>query len=127
MRGWNFIQDKIAEIMRKHPHRLLRIRYEDFVANPENELRKIMEFCGEKFNPQQIQFSTREHHNISGNNMRFSASEIKPNTKYLEQVNFLSWYTATSLTSNTLKKYGYTLSKNGMRKQLSRKNAISAQ
>lgn len=57
---------------------VITVKYEDLASNPENELRRICRFIGISFEPAMLDMKSRTHHNVNGNNMRFSkSSEIR--------------------------------------------------
>ena len=63
------------------PH--LEVRYEDLTANPQRELRHVMDWLGLSFEPTQLDWATRERHNFGGNSMRFTRdSAIRPDVAW---------------------------------------------
>jgi hypothetical protein len=78
-----------------------------------------MAFCGERFEPEQMKFRRKQHHTISGNRMRTTRDEtISPDTKYVDALSNLEWWASVALAFRGLRKYGYPLSKRGMRARL---------
>lgn len=62
---------------------VLKVRYEDLASAPETELRRICAFAGIDFEPAMLNFKTKVHHNVNGNDMRFSsASDIRLDTTW---------------------------------------------
>lgn len=62
---------------------VLQVRYEDLASAPETELRRICAFAGIAFEPAMLNFKTKAHHNVNGNDMRFSsAAEIRLDTAW---------------------------------------------
>jgi len=62
---------------------VLKVRYEDLASAPETELRRICAFAGIAFEPAMLNFKTKAHHNVNGNDMRFSsAAEIRLDTTW---------------------------------------------
>jgi hypothetical protein len=53
---------------------LLIVKYEDLAANPARELHRICQFIGIGFDVGMLDFGSRTHHVLSGNNMRFARS-----------------------------------------------------
>jgi hypothetical protein len=53
---------------------LLRVRYEDLVANPAQELHRICGFIGVGFDVGMLDFRSRAHHVLNGNDMRLARS-----------------------------------------------------
>jgi hypothetical protein len=104
--------------MGARPNRLLRVHYEELVTAPARELARIMEFCGETFEPEQIAFTGKEHHNLGGNKMKHNPAAIRPDAMYIEKLGRLQWHLATALAFNAMRKYRYHLSREGMRRQL---------
>lgn len=61
----------------------LIVKYEDLARGPEQELRRICGFAGISFEPAMLDIKSKVHHNVNGNNMRFSTtSEIKLDTSW---------------------------------------------
>lgn len=89
---------------------LTRIRYEDLARNPEDALRRILDKHGLAFEPAQLDFSSGEHHNLSGNRMRMKKGQrIEPDTKYLDQLSPGEWLAVTCLSAPALLYFGYPL------------------
>jgi hypothetical protein len=94
----------------------IRVNYEDFIADPSEQLRKISEFTGEQFRLDSSRLSGSnvrlgDHHIFSGNPMRSS-------TGWLEMRLDDEWRTAlpaarasevTAMTWPLLRLYGYPL------------------
>lgn len=58
------IEDRAARL---EPGVLLRVRYEDLTADPQGTMKRIMEFLGEEFQPEQLMyFQRREAQELSG-------------------------------------------------------------
>lgn len=53
---------------------VLTVKYEDLATDPEKELRRICAFAGIDFEPAMLDMNSKVHHNVNGNNMRFSRS-----------------------------------------------------
>jgi hypothetical protein len=56
------------------PCDLLRVSYENLAADPASELRRICEFVGVAFDAQMLDFRSRVHHVLAGNDMRLDDS-----------------------------------------------------
>lgn len=56
------------------PEHILRVKYEDLVEQPEQELKRICHFVGLEYEKDMLDFSSKVHHITAGNNMRFSKS-----------------------------------------------------
>lgn len=62
---------------------LLTVRYEDLAADPKRELMRICGFAGVAFEPAMLNFKAKVHHNVNGNDMRFSsAADIRLDTSW---------------------------------------------
>jgi hypothetical protein len=119
-RKWSELDDEINQAV--EPQRRLVVRYEALVTCPVEQIRRVMTFIGEDFEPGQLAFLDRIHHNISGNRMRYSGhSQIWPDTAYLRSINRAQWLTLTMLCLGSLRKYGYAISRTGMSAQLVRR------
>ena len=53
---------------------VLTVKYEDLATDPERELCRICAFAGIEFEPAMLDMKSKVHHNVNGNNMRFSKS-----------------------------------------------------
>jgi hypothetical protein len=53
----------------------LRLRYEDFCAQPIESTRRICDFLGVEWEPEMMRFGEKTHHNVKGNPMRFDIGE----------------------------------------------------
>lgn len=62
---------------------MLRVGYEGIAADPARELRRICEFIGVAFDPQMLDFRSRVHHVLAGNDMRLAnSSAIRADTAW---------------------------------------------
>ena len=61
---------KTHRLLAARPH--LLVRYEELAAEPEAVVRRIVEWVGLEFEPGQLCWTEFEHHQLSGNRMRFS-------------------------------------------------------
>ena len=69
------------------PADLLRVKYEHLVSNPQEELSRICDFLRMDFEKKMLDFRSKAHHLICGNNMRFmSSSEIKADVAWREKL-----------------------------------------
>lgn len=65
------------------PHNLLRVSYEDLASDPARELRRICEFIGVAYDAQMLDFRSRVHHVLAGNDMRLDdSSAIRVDTAW---------------------------------------------
>ncbi|MBL8491622.1 MAG: sulfotransferase [Rhodocyclaceae bacterium] len=60
-----------------NPAHVLRVAYEDLVAEPEERLRRICRFLQLDFEPGMLDFSSKVHHTPEGNDMRHGSSKIR--------------------------------------------------
>ncbi len=60
-----------------NPAHVLRVAYEDLVAEPEERLRRICRFLQLDFEPGMLDFSSRVHHTPEGNDMRHGSPKIR--------------------------------------------------
>jgi hypothetical protein len=67
---------RIRKLIKRRPHAV--VHYEELAADPQATLTALMQKLGLAFHPNQLEWATRERHNIGGNRMRFGASsELK--------------------------------------------------
>lgn len=60
----------LERILAHRPHATLR--YEDFVADPPGEMKRVLAWLGLSFESRQLDWTAHPHHNICGNHMRFA-------------------------------------------------------
>jgi hypothetical protein len=66
---------------------VLRVSYEDVAADPESQLRRICAFIGVAFDAQMLDFRSRVHHVLAGNDMRLDSSgTIKADTVWQDRL-----------------------------------------
>ena len=69
------------------PDDLLRVSYEDLAADPARELRRICEFIGVAYDAQMLDFRSRVHHVLAGNDMRLDdSSAIRVDTAWRDRL-----------------------------------------
>ena len=110
--GWWISNNISAELLRGYADSFIRLRYEDFLKNPEEALRKILHSANE--NPEKVDFlnNTSVHigiqHLLAGNPDKLEKSEIKiePHIWHLDT---LKHYLTTLATLPLLIKYHYPL------------------
>ena len=69
------------------PDRLLRVSYEDLAADPGRELRRICEFIPVAYDAQMLDFRSRVHHVLAGNDMRLDdSSAIRVDTAWRDRL-----------------------------------------
>jgi hypothetical protein len=89
LNAWLLTNRRALRILEaKIPSRdLLRVRYESLAADPAVELRRICQFIGLPFDARMLDFRSRVHHILSGNDMRLSSSAaIRADTAWREHL-----------------------------------------
>lgn len=80
LRAWNNHYKRALELLEKQvpqSHRTL-VHYEDMVTNTEGMLSELCDFLGMDFEPSMLDFRAVTHHNVNGNDMKFtSTSELR--------------------------------------------------
>ena len=93
--------------------RALKVRYEDFVARPEDILRSVCELVGEDATQLAPVTASRVEiqasHTVSGNPMRLATGtlDIRPDEEWRTKMRFRQRAVVTALTWPVLKQYGY--------------------
>ena len=110
-RQWNRLNLRIARSFRgKNGVSYLLVRYEDLVADPEKEIRRILGQLSLPWNPQVLHFRESCHHGIEGNRMRLGNSQkIERDDEYISALSWTQWWTITALTLRGLCSFGYKL------------------
>lgn len=77
MNAWLKTYRRALPLLHRHvaPEDVLRVRYEDLATNPAQELHKICAFIGIRYEPGMLEFRSRPHHLVNGNQMRLDRSE----------------------------------------------------
>jgi len=93
----------------------VRVRYEDLMKNPQQELQRLLErlgpFAGKRLNfAAAAAIELPEYHSISGNPDRFSngVTNLRLDVEWLTKMNLNTRRMATVLTYPLLAQYGYT-------------------
>lgn len=80
LRAWHSHYKRALELLdRQVPesHRIL-VHYEDMVTDTRGTLAKLCDFLGMEFEPGMLDFRAGVHHNVNGNDMKFtSSSELR--------------------------------------------------
>lgn len=107
-----------AEAVRRHcgPSRVQFLRYEDFVASPENSIRMILDLIGIRpdrwpfEDPHTVHLGT--NHSVSGNPSRFKTGSLslRPDLAWRDEATLFNKIVTPSLTWPLMKRYGYALS-----------------
>jgi hypothetical protein len=103
-------------LWKRAPGRYLRLRYEDFVDDPREAVRRIIDLVQER--PAQLPFVTERqvdlstNHTVSGNPNRLQTGtvELKPDQEWLSRMGRGDRTLVTALTWPLLIRYGYALS-----------------
>jgi hypothetical protein len=111
--GWNIKNAMTETFLGRCPERYLMLRYEDFVEQPQEMVRRILSLLGEESSPlpfvaeREVQL-TRSH-TISGNPSRFRTGivEIQSDEEWRTRMRVLDKAVVTVLTWPLLLKYGY--------------------
>lgn len=108
-RQWERLNLRLARAFRPRPgtgH--LRVRYEDLVARPEEEVRRVLRSVSLPWDPQVLDFRAGRHHGIEGNRMRLGTGrEIVRDDEYLAALGRCEWWAVTALTARGLRAFGY--------------------
>jgi len=90
--------------------RYVRVRYEDLVADPGRELKRVFEAASLPWTEQVLSFRESCHHGIEGNRMRLeTGQQIVRDDEYLKGLTVAEWWATTALTWRTLGDFGYRL------------------
>lgn len=100
--------------------RYMLVRYEDFIAQPQDTIRRILEFVGEPahrlpfVSPNSV--SLQSLHGVFGNPSRFHTGvvQLKLDQRWKSQMKQKDKLAVTVLTSPWLSTYGYALHSNGV-------------
>lgn len=111
VRSWNRLNLQLASTFEKGSiASYLRVKYEDVVASPENEIKRILSELGLVWMPQILQFRESCHHGIEGNRMRLgSRQEIVRDSEYLDGLGRSEWWAATAASWRGLRKFSYSM------------------
>ena len=93
-------------------HRYLRLRYEDFVANPRESFGRILSLLGEEAEPPlagEREVKLGVSHTVSGNPNRFEtgAVALRRDEEWTQKMSDRDKKLVTALTFPLLKRYGY--------------------
>lgn len=86
---WRRTYARAIPVLRKHvrPDHLILVKYEDLAAAPERELARLCAFLGLEYTAQMLEFRSKAHHVLNGNDMRLSsAAEIRPDFGWHESL-----------------------------------------
>jgi len=84
------------------------IRYEDFCAQPSETVRQVCGLLGLDWEPQMMMFAEKEHHNVSGNIMRFKLdSSIKKDEEWKHKLGAENLSLFERLAGSASRELGY--------------------
>lgn len=86
---WRRTYARAIPLLRKHVHpdHLIQVRYEDLVLAPERELARLCGFLGLEYTAEMLDFRSKRHHVLNGNDMRLSpVAEIRPDFAWRERL-----------------------------------------
>jgi Sulfotransferase family len=121
-RRWTWVATATEILWRGNPDRYLRVRYEDFVREPQATVRRIAALANEV--PEALPFSSqttvrlRPTHSVSGNPNRFTTGsvEVRADDEWVHLMRRTDRMLTTMLTWPLLLRYGYPLSPASHRK-----------
>jgi hypothetical protein len=112
---WNYKHTTLDLLSKRFRNRALHIRYEDFVARPEESLRRMLVFIGEAQAPLPLQrdrtLNLAIQHTVSGNPSRFVRGKVRlrENRSWQTQLRRRDRVLVTAMTWPLLMKYGYPI------------------
>ena len=115
---WDSWNASAEALWRRTPEKYLRIRYEDFVADPRESLERILGLVGVTAElPLAGERGVRlgVSHTVSGNPNRFDtgAVELRPDHEWISSMNPRDRTLVTALTLPLLSHYGYRITPKG--------------
>lgn len=108
-REWQHLNSRLTRVFGSSTGTgYLRVRYEDLVQNPEEEVRRVLRQVALPWDPQVLRFREGAHHGIEGNRMRLGKNrEITCDKEYLTALGRCEWWAITALTARGLSAFGY--------------------
>jgi len=115
---WDSWNASAEALWRRTPERYLRVRYEDFVADPRESLRRILGLVGvtaELPLAGEREVRLGVSHTVSGNPNRFEtgAVELRPDHEWKDKMETRDKALVTALTLPLLFHYGYRITPKG--------------
>lgn len=106
---WNFITEVF---WRKRRDRYLRLRYEDFIDDPQEAVERILHFVDERIPSTPLEGRIVElgiNHTVGGNPSRFKTGsvELRPDEEWKAKMKPLDRAVVTALSWPLLRRYGY--------------------
>jgi hypothetical protein len=109
----------VEALWRRSPERHLLLRYEDFVAEPQKTIGRVLKLVHEEDAPRphvgEHEVELGMNHNVWGNPSRFQSGtvEIRPDAEWAHNLRPGDRRLVSSLTFSLLARYGYPLSVGG--------------
>lgn len=109
---WNLWNLAVEMLWKRRSNRYLRLRYEDFVDDPEQSIRSILGLLGESVRELPIEGSQVElgpNHTTSGNRSRFKTGEVelRIDREWQSKMKKSDKRIVTALCWPLLRRYGY--------------------
>jgi hypothetical protein len=109
---WDSWNASAEALWRRAPERYLRLRYEDFVADPRKSFERILGLVGvtaELPLAGEREVRLGVSHTVSGNPNRFEtgAVELRPDREWMDKMDYRHRALVTALTTPLLQRYGY--------------------
>jgi len=112
--NWTYTNGAIRTLWGSSEGRYLVLRYEDFIAQPQDGVRRIMQFVGQPasclpfLSPHTV--SLAPTHGVSGNTVRFDTGpvQLKLDDKWRTAMRPMHKLLVTTLTGVTLPTFGYS-------------------
>ncbi len=118
---WDSVNIACEKIWKRTPERYLRLRYEDFIAEPAAQVRRICAMLGEDAGVLSFvkgnQVTFRTDHTVAGNPSRMAEIlTLKPDDEWRTKLSRADLLKVNLLTWPLLKRYGYVAnrSENGL-------------
>jgi sulfotransferase family protein len=109
--GWN-LKNLFIDLLTWRSKQAIRLRYEDFVADPMRLIGRAIDLTGSKQHPPHLRNGTIEmgtHHTVAGNPVRFNkgAIQLRLDNEWRSGMTPLDRAVVTALTWPMLAAYGY--------------------
>jgi hypothetical protein len=109
---WDRAYRAARALAARHPERVLTIRYEDFLADPEVILRQVCTFMGIEFLPEMLDIvASSEARQLSTMSALWSSNASKPilanKDKFRQQLSAQEIETIETITADNMRHYGY--------------------
>ena len=86
VRRWKTYYTKTLRLLEKvPPEHVVRVRYEELAANPEQELRRITENLGLDYHPE-MESANKIQHIVNGNDMRLQPVRVQLDTRWHDEM-----------------------------------------